>query len=105
MVQLDESQNGNEIELRMGELFEIRLSENPTTGFRWVLESSGAPTCLVIEDCYETSTATPGAGGSHCWRLQGKQIGESRIELCYRRSWEGQGAAARTFSLRVHVTK
>ena len=105
MMQVDETQNGNGIELLMGEPFEIRLTENPTTGFRWALESSGAPTCIRIEDYYETSTVTPGAGGSHCWRLRANQIGESRIELCYRRSWEGQGAAARTFSLRVRVTK
>ena len=105
MVQVDESQDGNEIELLMGEPFEIRLAENPTTGFRWVLESGGAPACILVEDLYQAPVATPGAGGIHRWWFQPAQIGEGSIGLCYRRSWEGQGAAARTFSLRVRVTK
>ncbi len=103
MLEVDESQDGNEIELRTGETLEIRLSENPTTGFRWALESSGAPACILVEDYYEPSTRAPGAGGGHRWRFQANQVGEGRIELRYRRSWEGQGAAARTFSLRIRV--
>jgi len=105
MVQVDESQNGNEIELLMGESFEVRLSEHPTTGFRWRLESSGAPACILVEDLFQTSTTTPGAGGDHRWRFQAAQIGEGRIELGYRRSWEGQEAARQSFTLRVRVVK
>jgi inhibitor of cysteine peptidase len=105
MVQVDESHNGSEIDLRTGEPLEIRLSENPTTGFRWGLESNGAPACILVEDVYETSSVTPGAGGNHRWRFQAAQIGEGRIRLGYRRSWEGQGAASRTFTLGVRVVK
>jgi inhibitor of cysteine peptidase len=105
MVHVDESQNGNEIELLMGETFELCLSENPTTGFRWSLVSSGAPPCSLVEDWFQASTMTPGTAGSHCWRFQATQIGEGRIELGYRRSWERQGAAGRAFTLRVRVAK
>ena len=105
MLDVDESQNGTEIVLQPGENLEIHLSESPTTGFRWALESVGAPACDLVEDSYESSTLTPGAGGSHRWRFQAKQIGEGRIELRYRRIWEGQGAGARTFSLRIRVAK
>ncbi len=105
MLHVDESQNGAEVVLEPGENLEIHLNESPTTGFRWALESVGAPACSLVEDSYESSTLTPGAGGSHRWQFQAKQIGEGRIELRYRRSWEGQGAGARTFSLQIRVTK
>ena len=105
MLRVDESQNGTEIVLQPGENFEIHLSESPTTGFRWALESVGAPACNLVEDSYESSTPTPGAGGSHRWLFRAKEIGEGRIELRYRRTWEGQGAGARTFSLRIRVAR
>ncbi len=105
VFQVDESQNGSEIKLRVGETLEIRLSENPTTGFRWALQSSGAPACIPVKDYYEPSARAPGAGGGHRWRFQAKQVGEGRIEIRYRRAWERQGAAARTYSLRVRVVK
>ena len=54
MLQIDESQNGREIELVTGETIEIRLSENPTTGYRWELKFSGAPTCTLVADHYES---------------------------------------------------
>jgi inhibitor of cysteine peptidase len=103
MLHVDESQNETEIVLQPGENLEIQLNENPTTGFRWALESVGAPACILVEDSYENSTVMPGAGGSHRWQFQAKQIGEGRIELRYRRAWEGQGAGTRIFSLRVRV--
>ncbi len=105
MLQINESQNGQEIEWRRGEKFEIHLSENPTTGFRWAMESRGAPACALVEDRYQPSDAAPGAGGTHRWQFQATQAGEARIELNYRRSWDRQGAAARTFTLRVRVTQ
>jgi inhibitor of cysteine peptidase len=103
MLHVDESQNGIEIALQPGETLEIELNENPTTGFRWALESVGVPACILVEDSYESSTVTPGAGGSHRWQFQAVQIGEGRIALRYRRPWEGQGAGTRTFSLRIRV--
>ena len=105
MLYIDESQNGRDIELRLGETVAVRLSENPTAGFRWKLDSSGAPVCTLVENDYQPSASAPGAGGIHRWQFQAAQVGEGRIELSSRRSWEGQGQAARTFTLRIRVAK
>ena len=40
---LDEHADGRTVDLRVGQELEIRLTENPTTGFRWQIESSGGP--------------------------------------------------------------
>ncbi len=103
MLYLDESYNEREIELRVGEEFEIRLPENPTTGFRWSLVSNGEPVCVLQSDFFEPSDRTPGRGGSHYWRFQAAQVGLGNIDLVYRRSFEQQETPARRFTLHVRV--
>ncbi len=103
MRQVDENHNGQEIRLSPGEILEICLGENRTTGFRWVMESGGVPACILAEDRYEPSALTPGAGGVRRWQFRAAQTGEGRIEMCYRRPWETRGAAGRIFALRIVV--
>ncbi len=105
MLYLDESSNKREIELSVGEEFELRLPENATTGFRWQLASNGEPACALQSNFFEPtdSTNTPGRGGTHSWRFQAAQEGLGTIELVYRRAFEPQVLPARQFSLRVHI--
>ena len=103
MLYLDETYNEREIELRVGEEFEIRLPENPTTGFRWRLVSNGEPVCVLQSDFFEPSDSTPGRGGSHSWRFQAAQVGLGNIDLVYQRSFEQEETPARRFTLRVRI--
>jgi predicted secreted protein len=104
VIHVGEDQNGHEIELPVHQRFLISLPENRTTGYRWFLEAGGEPVCSLIEDGYESGGMTPGRGGSHFWRFEAVQPGGAALELAYRRPWEGGGAPARTFTLRVRVT-
>jgi inhibitor of cysteine peptidase len=103
MLHLDESYSGREIELGAGEEFELRLHENPTTGFRWRLESDGEPACKLQSDFFETANGTPGRGGTHYWRFQAVQEGLGHIELVYRRSFEHDESSTQSFKLLVRV--
>ena len=103
MLYLNESYNEREIELRAGEEFEIRLPENPTTGFRWRLVSDGEPVCVLQSDFFEPTDRTPGRGGSHYWRFLAAQVGLGNIDLVYRRSFEQQETPARRFTLQVRI--
>ena len=105
MLYLDESSNEHEIELGIGEEFELRLPENATTGFRWQFASNGEPACVLESNFFEPadSTRTPGRGGTRSWRFQAAQEGLGTIELVYRRAFEPQALPARHFSLRVHI--
>ena len=105
MLHLDESYNGREIELGAGEEFELRLHENPTTGFRWRLASDGAPACILQSDFFETANGRPGQGGTHYWRFKTAQEGLGNIDLVYRRSFEQNETSTRRFKLlvRIHV--
>lgn len=103
-LQLDESANEREIELTIGQTFEIALNENPTTGFHWQMIADGAPACAPVDDEFRAPTENrPGQGGSHRWQFRALRAGQSRIELAYSRSGRIDQTVSRTFTLRLHV--
>jgi hypothetical protein len=64
MIVVDQTQAGQTIDLPIGQVIELRLAENPTTGYRWVFVLDGAPACLVISDRYQRPNGPPGRGVS-----------------------------------------
>lgn len=103
MTEVNDSADGREIELSEGDELRISLDENPTTGFAWAVESLGEPACDVVDDHFESGSASAvGSGGVHRWRLKAKEKGEGKIALGYRRSWESK-PPLKTFKLTVRV--
>jgi inhibitor of cysteine peptidase len=110
MLRADESYNGRTVTLAAGELLEIALAENPTTGYRWhpleVATAGANPTCLPVKDSYEPGRArVAGQGGIHRWQFQAAESGSCTIELEYRRSWQKGTPPERTFRIHVEVRK
>lgn len=103
MQQFDEQSNRSKIELNVGEEFKIILHENPTTGFRWNLISSGEPVCILLDNSFELIDSSSGKGGRHTWHFQAVQEGIGKIEFAYRRSWEQGRPPAQSFNLSVSV--
>src|SRR5215467_3153969 len=88
MQKFDEHAHGHKIYIHIGEVFEIRLPENPTTGFRWRFEANGEPCCSVLDDHFEPTTQNlPGQGGYHQWYFKAVQVGLGSITLVSERSW------------------
>lgn len=102
-MQVGEEANGRALDLTVGETLDLVLAENRTTGFRWELTAPGQPVAIVDRDSYEAATGPPGRPGSHTWVFRAVEPGEGRLELAYRRSWEGDRPAARSFSLSLRV--
>lgn len=100
---VDETSNNRTIEVAIGQTIEVRLPENPTTGFRWQLTSDGGPACVVTDDQFIAPSGPPGKGGDHTWRFKVVRPDESDIELGYRRSWGGAVGASRIFKIHVKV--
>lgn len=103
-MKIDEASNGRAITLTEGETLDLTLPENPTTGFRWIVESNGAPVCALRDDTYEASAGPPGAGGQHRWSFQAVQPGAGRIALAYRRPWGQSASPAKTFAVTIRVS-
>jgi len=103
-IRLDDRSNGHIICLRLHQAFEIRLPENPTTGYRWMLELTGAPTWTLTADSYHAASGALGASGIRTLRFIGAATGRGRIELLYRRPWEQATPSDRAFILHIRVS-
>ena len=101
MLQIDKTQNGEDREVSVGESFEVRLAENPTTGYRWFLNAMGQPALTVENDLFEPSTAAVGGGGIRRWQFRAAHAGIASLVLDNKREWEA--LAVDTFRLTVHV--
>jgi inhibitor of cysteine peptidase len=101
---LGQSDNGKSYTVPPGAVFQLRLPENPTTGFSWNL--SVTPGLAVINDTYIPDDATGklvGSGGTHVWSLETIRPGEQVISGVYRRPWEPSGPAGTEFRLSLSV--
>lgn len=110
MLHAGESYNGQTVTLEPGQLLELSLAENPTTGFRWHFAepatAEDGPHCLLVKDSYEPGNPhVAGQGGTHRWQFQAGESGACTIELEYRRTWEKGKPPERTFRLHVEVRK
>lgn len=103
MLHVDATADGREIEITSGQSFELCLPENPTTGFRWVLNSKGEPVCTLVNEQFQSGGQMPGQGGRHCWQFQAVQSGTGTLKLSYQRPWEQASTALQTFTLQIRA--
>jgi inhibitor of cysteine peptidase len=103
MVPIDEASAGRTIDIGVGEVIELRLKENPTTGFRWQVSQDPGPACRIAEDHAEPVPAgPPGQGTTHVWRIEAVQPGVCDLALTYGRQWEASAPANR-FDVHIAV--
>jgi len=101
-IVLTSASNGTSSSITVGESFSICLPENPTTGYRWELDSPDTSILKIQEDRYNSdSIMQAGAGGVHTFIFQGIAPGTTKVSIRLRRPWEGEDSAADLFSLTV----
>jgi inhibitor of cysteine peptidase len=95
------------VSLSPGASTTIVLSENPTTGFKWRIDtgqSSNLAIIDVIDGGYQAAgSGLMGASGSHRWQIEARAAGTARVVFAYARSWEHK-APAKTYVVEVDVT-
>ena len=99
---LTEADAGRTVEVAPGTAIELRLPENPTTGYRWVLTLAPAACARIDGDRYlAPSGQAVGAGGLRVVGIAAVTGSPCALDLAYRRPWEQVAPAARelTFTL------
>lgn len=90
-LEISESNNGQTISMSKGDVAVIKLSENPTTGYRWVFETEPEQQnviSVIHSKFIEPSASLIGAGGTKEYKFQINNTGTIKIRGYYIRPWE-----------------
>jgi predicted secreted protein len=109
-VEVNEENDGGQVELESGQILVVTLESNPSTGYRWEVAASGGSTECILEQLGEaefisSDTSDPplvGAGGWEVFRFKPVNTGQMILKLIYHRSWEDV-EPLKTFSIEVIV--
>jgi inhibitor of cysteine peptidase len=103
-ITLTRADNGNAVALRVGDRLVLRLEENPTTGYRWALETHDENVVSLQHQEYVTSPhAAVGGGGHRSWMFIAQKVGTDTLHLKLWRAWEGETSVTRRFTVTLHV--
>jgi inhibitor of cysteine peptidase len=79
------------LRLRPGASTTLRLTENPSTGYSWRLDTAasvGLDRVAISDAGHKRSAALPGAPGERLWIIRGVAPGAAKIAFAYQRPWE-----------------
>jgi predicted secreted protein len=104
MFLIDETFNGREITLSLGDEIHLELGETRTTGYHWSVESTNPEVCCLSKDSFVGAPSQPpGASGSHQFIFNAKQKGSAAITAKSIRAWEQKSPPARELIFHVVV--
>ena len=102
-----ESNNGENLNLKINDVIKIKLESNITTGFKWNLsnETDTNIVSLISSDYKQASTDKElvGAGGYETFTFKANSKGDTTIALTYNKPWEEGAAPLKTFKLNIVV--
>ncbi len=107
-VNVNENDDGGQIELEQGQILVVTLESNPTTGYSWEQAENQEP---ILEQMGETEFKPSdegeppmvGAGGWEIFRFKAISAGKMTLKLVYLRPWEEGVEPVDTFSLDVVI--
>ena len=99
---------GNTVELRAGDILEVALVGNPSTGFGWYHQSLDT-TIIEQKGDWEftpdnSSPGSVGSSGTFTLRFEAVGSGQTTLQLIYHRPFEPDTPPAQTFEVTVVVS-
>lgn len=75
--------------LTMGQIGEVRLPSNPSTGYRWALVEPSTGVLTLMDHGFSSASITMvGAPGEERWTFKAVRVGTGELRFEYRRPWE-----------------
>ena len=99
-MQLTQSDRGRTVEVAAGQTVTVRLPENPSTGYRWAVESAGG--LQQTGDRSEAGGAMGGAGVREI-EFRAAEPGSHELRMKNRRTWEGDAGGGDRFDVTIVV--
>ena len=103
-VVLQKQDNGKEVCIKGGQVFQIQLEGMGGTGYCWYVQPSDVRHVELLSE--KTKAQFEGRVGGPVlglWNFRAKEPGTAEIKMDYYRNWEGIEKAAERFRLKVTV--
>jgi predicted secreted protein len=99
-----DADKGSTVQLKTGDVLEVRLNSNPTTGYEWYVHKQST-TLLKLSGQSQTEATQPGVGRAivQIFKFEPKGKGTGVLLLHYVRSWEKPDANEEQFDLHVTI--
>lgn len=102
---LTAADEGRLVELGVGDNVVIRLPENATTGYRWIVDAVDEGVVEVKEGPYASTSNALGSGGEAQWIVHAKAAGLTQLRLkCWRR-WEGESSVIERYVVTLRIVR
>ena len=101
-----EYESSNTIDVEVGETFQISLNSNPSTGFRWQLDTVavklGIPEGKEGGDFQAPPNRDIGSGGKQLFTFEAKTAGKEELVFHYKRPWESNSDTTAVVTINIH---
>jgi predicted secreted protein len=96
---------GKEYNLSVGEIFQVRLWENPTTGYLWTITGSVSPHLELLDRKFTpgSDASRVGSGGERTFVLRAVMPGRAVLHMILKRPWEKEGAEADSYFIKLKI--
>jgi len=102
-VTLTELDDGRTVEAKVGDIIELQLPENATTGYRWAFDGLDEQAVRANEGELVGKPAKIGSGGDVRWRLTALTAATTEVRLKLWRRWEGDRSIQKRFAVRLAI--
>ncbi len=105
MITFTQADGGKSVEVPIGEDFEVRLDENPTTGYRWAVEpGSQDAVTLTRSDFIRSAGGGFGVGGVRVFTFHTEKTGPVSLNFKHWREWAGDDSVVARFTIIVKIS-
>jgi inhibitor of cysteine peptidase len=103
MTSLTEADAGTIVIVKLGGSIELRLPENPSTGYLWSIDILPPGAAAVTASHWNPAGTGAGAAGIRAFAITIKQPGKVTLRAKLWREWQGEGSVtqSREFTLQV----
>ena len=104
VVIIKKQDNGQEIEVKRGDVIQIELQSMGSTGYTWYLDTIDIERVeFMTEETKVLKEGVMGAPVLDVWRLRALKKGHADIKMDYYREWEGIERAIDHFLIRLNI--
>ncbi len=100
-VTVTDDQNGQTVEVKTGQVLNVSLKGNPSTGYTWEVSQPLGFLQLQGEPEFKADSNAIGAPGRLTLQFKVTGIGSGPLQLVYHRPWEKDVAPISTYTINV----